>query len=241
MNTRHALWSGAGAVLLAGALWLVLRGDRAPSGHEPPPPAATKATSPGSPRAGINPARSEPRDPRSTAPKVHVEAITEAERLVVEGKASPAQVAAVAKAAALVPQFRQVLQLPAREAAERTTGLMDEVADLPVLSEALVDAIRDVLLSANPDTLDYATAGLEQQATPQSAGLLADLLHHPNEDVRDSALTALEGMAGDLFDTPEAAEKWARNWRLTPQKEAESLENAAATVAPPPPSAPTPP
>jgi hypothetical protein len=229
MMTKHAAWIGCGAVLTAGALWFGFRDKGAASGRPTEPAAGTAQQIPGKQRE-TSTAPSSGRDARATGPGARVEAIPEAERLVIEGKATPAQVAAVAKATALVPQFKQVLQLAPEQAETQACRLMDEMADLPVLTEPLVNSMRDVLLSGSPGMIDYATGALETQSTPESAGLLADLLHHPNEDVRDSALTALEGMAGDVFDTPEAAENWARNWRLTPQEQAELLEQVTLPV-----------
>ena len=234
MTKKDAAWIACGAVLLAGAFWVGLDGDDAGQGSHPTPVEGKSSPPNGKSRAPGDVERPRSRESGSTAPAVRVEPITKAERLVLEGKSSPAQVAAVAKAAALVPQFKQVLQLPAEEAEDRAASLMDEVGDLPVLSEPLVNAMRDVLLSGSPQmVVDYATSGLERQGTPQSAALLADLLHHRNEDIRDSALTALEGMADDHFDTPEVAEKWARNWRLTPQEQAERLEDVVSSVGMP--------
>lgn len=245
MVKKYAAWIACGTVFLAGILWVGFGDDDAGQGNRFVPEEKNSGPLSGKSRASGGVGHRGGRVSRSTSRVVRAEPITEAERLVREGEASPAKVAAIAEAAALVPQFQKILQLPAEEAAYRTASLMDEVGDLLLLSDPLVSAIHDVLLTASPKTvLDYATTNLERQNTPQSACLLADLLHHPNEEIRDSALKALKSMAGDKLNTPEEAENWARNWRLTPQEQAEQLDELVSwgeKPAPPALSMPLPP
>lgn len=224
---KRIVWIGCGALLLAGALWFGLRDHGSPAGQHLAPVEAKSGPVSGKSRHTTETDQAGSRGGRDSGPP-QPEPMSAAERLVLEGKSSPEMVAAVAKASALVPRFKQLLQLPQEKADDVITELVDEVSSLPVITDDLANSIRDALLAAGPGAIDYATSALEEQGTPVSAGLLADLLRHPNEEVRDSALTALEGIAGDVFDTPQQAENWARNWKLTPQELSEALGEVAS-------------
>lgn len=130
----------------------------------------------------------------------------------------PETLLATADAVALATKLDAVAKLQPDERDRRFRTVIDDAATLRVLTPELVVALRGLLMEVDPALVDYSTSVLEQQGGPESVGLLADLVAgHPDEDVRLAARMALEGVAGEVFETEAEAIAWARSPQPDPE------------------------
>ncbi len=92
------------------------------------------------------------------------------------------------------------------------THVLEETKNLE-LTKALLDELRSIVSEGEQQSSHFVLSLMEQREDKAAVAFLLETASHPNADIADRALFALEAVAGKVFNDRTEAAAWASTWQ----------------------------
>jgi hypothetical protein len=113
---------------------------------------------------------------------------------------------------AVLAKIRKTRMLPESSRIRSLLQALEETSKL-TLNKELLDELRSIVSEGERESSHFILSLMEQREDKVSVAFLLETAGHPNADVADRALFALEAVAGNVFHDRADAAAWASTWQ----------------------------
>ena len=117
----------------------------------------------------------------------------------------------------IIHDLRAAMRLPQEARIRPLLKALEETSKIP-LNKDLAEIMRSIVDEGELESSQYLMSLLEQREEKAAIDLLLHAADHPDRDVSDRALFALEAVAGTVFKTKDEAARWAASWQPDPDR-----------------------